>query len=65
MALVRSIEDTPFFETVRTHTILGFLASPEEGGNRNMAGWKLLGIDGRMVYEPPFGYYDAHPEESR
>ncbi len=65
LALVRAIENTPFFETIRTHTILGFLATPDEGGNRNMVGWKLLGMEGRMVYEPPFGYYDAHPEETR
>ena len=32
-----------FFETVRTHSVLGFLAKPEYGGNRDYAGWKLMG----------------------
>ncbi len=34
LALVKSIDGTPFFETVRTHTIIGFLNSPDEGGMR-------------------------------
>ena len=59
LALVKSIDGTPFFETVRTHTIIGFLNSPDEGGNRDYIGWKLLGMDPKMVYQPPFGYYDA------
>jgi gluconate 2-dehydrogenase gamma chain len=58
-ALVKAIEGTPFFETVRTHTIIGFLNSPDQGGNRDYVGWHLLGMDHRMVYPPPFGYYDA------
>lgn len=59
LALVKSIDGTLFFETVRTHTIIGFLNSPDEGGNRDYVGWKMLGMDPRMVYQPPFGYYDA------
>ena len=59
LTLVKSIDGTPFFETVRTHTIVGFLNSPDQGGNRNYIGWKLLGMDDQMVYQPPFGYYDA------
>jgi len=59
LALVKSIEETPFFETVRTHAIIGFLNSPDQGGNRDYIGWKLLGMDHQMVYQPPFGYYDA------
>lgn len=57
--LVRSIEKTEFFELLRTHTVLGFLGNPSYGGNRGKAGWKLIGFDDRMVFEPPFGYYDA------
>ncbi len=59
LVLVKSIDGTPFFETVRTHTIIGFLNSPDQGGNRDYIGWKLLGMDHQMVYQPPFGYYDA------
>jgi len=35
-----------FFETLRTHTILGFLADPKYGGNRNFVGWKHVGYPG-------------------
>ena len=35
-----------FFETVRTHTVLGFLADPKYGGNRDYAGWKVMGYPG-------------------
>ena len=63
LALVKSIDGTPFFETVRTHTIIGFLNSPDQGGNRDYVGWKLIGMDHRMVYQPPFGYYDAEAQK--
>jgi hypothetical protein len=35
-----------FFETVRAHTIIGFLADPSYGGNRDYAGWKVVGYPG-------------------
>jgi hypothetical protein len=38
---------------------MGFLAKPEYGGNYNRAGWKLIGFEDQMTYQPPFGYYDA------
>jgi len=57
--LLKAIEKTEFFAQVRVHTILGFFGHPKYGGNRNMAGWKLLGIEHSMQYKPPFGYYDA------
>ena len=63
LALVKSIDGTPFFETVRTHAIIGFLNSPDQGGNRDYVGWKLLGMDPKMVYQPPFGYYDAEAQK--
>lgn len=57
--LLTTIEKTEFFELVRLHTIIGFLATPEYGGNYNRAGWKLIGFEDQMTYKPPFGYYDA------
>jgi gluconate 2-dehydrogenase gamma chain len=57
--LLTAIERTRFFELVRLHTIMGFLANPEYGGNYNKAGWKLIGFEDNFYYEPPFGYYDA------
>jgi gluconate 2-dehydrogenase gamma chain len=31
---------------VRAHTIMGFLADPKYGGNRDYAGWKIAGYPG-------------------
>ncbi|HEX3681903.1 MAG TPA: gluconate 2-dehydrogenase subunit 3 family protein [Bryobacteraceae bacterium] len=57
--LLRAVEDSDFFETIRVHTLLGFLGNPSYGGNRGSAGWKYIGFEDRMVWTPPFGYYDA------
>ena len=57
--LLTAIEKTDFFETVRVHTITGFLANPEYGGNYQRIGWKLIGFETKFYYQPPFGYYDA------
>jgi gluconate 2-dehydrogenase gamma chain len=35
-----------FFQTVRAHTIIGFLADPKYGGNAGYAGWKVTGYPG-------------------
>ncbi|MCK5412353.1 MAG: gluconate 2-dehydrogenase subunit 3 family protein [Gemmatimonadetes bacterium] len=35
-----------FFEIVRSHTLIGFLADPKYGGNRDYVGWKLAGYPG-------------------
>jgi gluconate 2-dehydrogenase gamma chain len=35
-----------FFEMLRVHTLLGFLADPSYGGNRDYAGWKWVGYPG-------------------
>lgn len=59
IALLKAIEKTEFFQQVRLHTVLGFFGHPMHGGNRDMVGWKLIGVEHKMQYEPPFGYYDA------
>lgn len=51
-------DDPGFFGTVRYLTICGTFCHPDLGGNRDLAGWTLLGMDVRNAYEPPFGYYD-------
>lgn len=58
-ALLKSEETSPFFQTVRFMTIAGMFAMPSYGGNRNHAGWKMLGFDHRHFWVPPFGHYDA------
>jgi gluconate 2-dehydrogenase gamma chain len=35
-----------FFETLRTHTMEGMLADPIYGGNKDFAGWRLVGFPG-------------------
>ena len=47
-----------FFETIRQHTIVGFLIDPDYGGNRDGVGWKVIGRDRDHMFQPPFGYYD-------
>ena len=59
IAALRMIEKTEFFELVRTHTVMGFFANPEYGGNLNEAGWKTIGFEDKFFFQPPFGYYDA------
>jgi gluconate 2-dehydrogenase gamma chain len=42
-----------FFNTVRTHTIEGLFADPVYGGNKDFAGWRLVGFPGgQAVYTP-------------
>ena len=57
--LLRDIEDGEFFETVIFLTHCGMFAMPHWGGNRDKAGWKLIGFDDRHAWQPPFGHYDA------
>jgi gluconate 2-dehydrogenase gamma chain len=35
-----------FFNTIRTHTMEGMFADPIYGGNRDFAGWRLVGFPG-------------------
>ena len=53
-------ESDDFFQTVRMHTIFGFLADPSAGGNKDYAGWKVIGRDPAFTFSPPYGYYDKN-----
>jgi gluconate 2-dehydrogenase gamma chain len=55
---LRQVEHTAFFESVQQLTVLGALAMPKYGGNRNGLGWKLIGFTDSHAFVPPFGYYD-------
>ena len=35
-----------FFNTLRTHTMEGMFADPVYGGNKDFAGWRLVGFPG-------------------
>jgi len=56
--LLRAVEHTPFFATMRLLTVMGMFSMPGYGGNRQSVGWELLGFEDQHVFVPPFGYYD-------
>ncbi|MBS1826987.1 MAG: gluconate 2-dehydrogenase subunit 3 family protein [Acidobacteria bacterium] len=58
IALLKAVESTDFFQLLRAHTIMGFLASPDWGGNQLLTGWAHVGLEHRMSFQPPFGFYD-------
>ena len=58
IALLTSIETTPFFRTVRDHTIMGMFSAPQHGGNFQKVGWKQIGFDDSLNFRAPFGAYD-------
>lgn len=62
IALLRAIEDTPFFAQVRRHTVMGFFCHPKYGGNREQVGWKHIGLEPRMHHHHPFGAYEQETE---
>jgi gluconate 2-dehydrogenase gamma chain len=42
-----------FFETLRTHTMEGMFADPVYGGNKDFAGWTLVGFPGvQLMFTP-------------
>ena len=63
--VLHEVERTPFFQAVRFDTIVGMFALPTRGGNRNYAGWHMLGFAHQAQFQPPFGYYDADANARR
>jgi gluconate 2-dehydrogenase gamma chain len=63
--VLHDIETTPFFQAVRFDTIIGAFALPTWGGNRDLAGWQILGFAHMPHFEAPFGYYDAEINRGR
>ena len=61
--LLHEVEQGEFFQLVRALTLCGMFADPSWGGNREKAGWKLLGFEDRAIWQPPFGSYDGSPGE--
>jgi gluconate 2-dehydrogenase gamma chain len=50
-----------FFETLRTHTMEGMFADPVYGGNKDFAGWVLIGFPGA---QPLFSPADMESREA-
>jgi gluconate 2-dehydrogenase gamma chain len=61
--LLKAVDKSEFFEVIRVHTLLAFLGPPSYGGNRGGVGWKYIGFENRMMWQPPFGYYDAEADK--
>lgn len=55
---LRQVDHTPFFESLQQLTVLGALAMPQYGGNRDGLGWQLMGFADKHAFTPPFGFYD-------
>jgi gluconate 2-dehydrogenase gamma chain len=56
---LKDLNGKDFFETVLANTIEGFFADPIYGGNRDMAGWKLVGFPGaRYDYRDHVGKHN-------
>jgi len=56
--LLTSIQATPFFKTVRDHTVMGMFSAPQHGGNYKKIGWAQIGFDDSLNFRAPFGAYD-------
>ena len=56
--VLSAMEKTPFFRTVRDHTIMGMFAAPQHGGNYHKVGWQQIGFDDSLNSRAPFGAYD-------
>ena len=58
IAYLKTVDRAPFFDAVRTLTLLGMFSSPKYGGNFRGAGWEMMGFKDQHVFTPPFGHYD-------
>ncbi|MBX3026660.1 gluconate 2-dehydrogenase subunit 3 family protein [bacterium] len=59
----------PFYDLLVDHTIEGMLCAPEYGGNRDLAGWTLVGFDGDSqplgytIFDETIGDYRERPDK--
>jgi gluconate 2-dehydrogenase gamma chain len=65
LELVGSMERSPLFQQLRFATVVGMFSLPSYGGNRDGAGWRVLGFEGRFNWQPPFGDYDREAGDLR
>ena len=56
-------KDAEAFAGLRAMVLTGTFCDPSLHGNRDKIGWNLIGFNDQSYWAPPFGYYDAHPEE--
>jgi gluconate 2-dehydrogenase gamma chain len=61
-AKLTSIEESRFFELLRTHTIEGMFSDPMHGGNAGLIGWQLIGFPGpQMSYRNEIDKHFGQP----
>jgi gluconate 2-dehydrogenase gamma chain len=59
---LQKVEESHFFQLLRSHTIEGMFCDPLHGGNVGMVGWKLIGFPGpRMSYRYEIDKYYGKP----
>jgi gluconate 2-dehydrogenase gamma chain len=58
-SIMGDMVDTPFFADARMLVVMGTFSDPSQGGNRDHAGFTLLGMEHAPAFVPPFGWYDA------
>ena len=64
VAVMEAADDAGGLGMIITLTLFGMFSLPAYGGNRDHIGWTLLGFDHRHAWFPPFGHYDANPDDS-
>ena len=57
--VMRQMERQPFFAAARTLVLAGTFADATYGGNRDGAGFTIIGMHHEPAYSAPFGWYDA------
>ncbi|MBT8143275.1 MAG: gluconate 2-dehydrogenase subunit 3 family protein [Gammaproteobacteria bacterium] len=57
-AVLGEHDQGPLFGMLHFLTLVGMFAMPRHGGNRDHAGWQLLGFIHNHGWQPPFGHYD-------
>lgn len=64
-AIMRDVEEAPFFFVGRLLIVLGTFSDPVHGGNRDHAGFALLEMEHAPAFRPPFGWYDEQHTRER
>ncbi|MBI3789521.1 MAG: gluconate 2-dehydrogenase subunit 3 family protein [Gemmatimonadetes bacterium] len=52
-------EKPQHFGMLKGLTLAGMFAMPSRGGNRDKAGWKLIGFKDQFSWKAPYGWYDG------
>src|SRR5260370_15347881 len=63
--VLTAMEKTAFFGLVRLHTIVGFFANPEYGGNQEKNGWDLIWVLDKVSWGTPLGAHRRHDKTKR